>query len=399
VSALDVLPPDQRAALQLLLQQGLSYEDLAGMLGMEPGALRHRAVAGLETIGPDAGRRLAPERRAEIADYLLRQQSDEEAAATREHLASSAGARAWARALAAELRPLAKAGVPDIPAEAPGARGAVPPVPPADAEGAAEREPAPFEQAAGTAASPPSARAGSRPWASSPRAGVTDTSARSGPDAASAPPEPAAAPAAEEGRREDRGKREVSRLGGALLIAGIGILAVVLLVAVVLLGRGFLGGDDDAANDGDGAAQTQPGQPQVVGQINLTSSPEDADYVGLVQIVNQNGERALAIVGQDLPPSSERAAYAVWLYNSPSQARRLGFPPPVGEDGRLSGLATLPENAGDFREVVISRDSDAEQDRPGRIVLRGELELPAEGDAQPGAPPEGGDEGGDEGGG
>src|SRR3977135_417765 len=98
MTEIDDLPADQRAVLQLLLKQGKTYEDLAGILNMDASTVRERAHAGLEALGPDAGRRLAPERRAEVSDYLLGQQSDSQRAATRDHLAGSAAARAWARA-------------------------------------------------------------------------------------------------------------------------------------------------------------------------------------------------------------------------------------------------------------------------------------------------------------
>ena len=41
--SLDVLAPDQRAVVQLVLQQDRSYEELAGLLGIAPEAVRDRA--------------------------------------------------------------------------------------------------------------------------------------------------------------------------------------------------------------------------------------------------------------------------------------------------------------------------------------------------------------------
>jgi hypothetical protein len=117
MSPIDQLPPDQRAALQLLLRQGKSYEDIAGLLRIEPSAVRERARAGLDALGPeDVG--LTLERQDEIADYLLGQQPASQRAATREFLEGSAAGRAWARVVAGELRSLAGDNLPDIPAEA-----------------------------------------------------------------------------------------------------------------------------------------------------------------------------------------------------------------------------------------------------------------------------------------
>ena len=117
MSGIDDLAPDQRAVLQLLLKQGKSYVELGAMLRMEPDAVRDRAATALEQLGPRDGAQLAAERRAEVADYLLGQQSASERQATREFLEGSAAGRAWARVVAGELRPVAGDGLPDIPAE------------------------------------------------------------------------------------------------------------------------------------------------------------------------------------------------------------------------------------------------------------------------------------------
>src|SRR3954454_392547 len=71
--SLDVLAPDQRAVVQLVLQQDRSYEELAGLLGIAPEAVRDRARRGLERLAPDDG--LTDDERGELADYLLGQQS------------------------------------------------------------------------------------------------------------------------------------------------------------------------------------------------------------------------------------------------------------------------------------------------------------------------------------
>ena len=53
MSPLDALAPDQRAVIALVLQQGRSYEDIAGMLGLPVAGVRARAHAGLRSLAPD----------------------------------------------------------------------------------------------------------------------------------------------------------------------------------------------------------------------------------------------------------------------------------------------------------------------------------------------------------
>lgn len=112
---LDSLPADQRAVLQLMLRQGKSYGDLAGLLRISQDTVRdraHLALAGLADPGD-----LSEQRRDEVGDYLLGQQTASQRAGTRSFLDDSAAARGWARALSAELQSLAGEGLPDIPAD------------------------------------------------------------------------------------------------------------------------------------------------------------------------------------------------------------------------------------------------------------------------------------------
>ena len=56
MNRLDNLPPDQRAVLSLLVQQGKSHAEIADMLGISPDAVRDRAQAALSALadGPPA---------------------------------------------------------------------------------------------------------------------------------------------------------------------------------------------------------------------------------------------------------------------------------------------------------------------------------------------------------
>ncbi len=93
---LDQLPADQKAVLQLLLKQGRSYEDIAGLLRLERRAVRERALGALHSLGAAAGADLPPDREDQVADHLLGQQDPAQQDATRDFLAGSAPGRRWA---------------------------------------------------------------------------------------------------------------------------------------------------------------------------------------------------------------------------------------------------------------------------------------------------------------
>ncbi|MFI5010328.1 MAG: RNA polymerase sigma factor [Solirubrobacterales bacterium] len=50
MTLLDDLPPDQRAVLLLLVQQGKSHAEIAGLLGISERSVRERAQAGLDAL-------------------------------------------------------------------------------------------------------------------------------------------------------------------------------------------------------------------------------------------------------------------------------------------------------------------------------------------------------------
>lgn len=113
----DTLAPDQKAVLQLLLKQGKSYGEIAGLLRLDAGSVRERALDALDALGADVPGSLSPERQDEVGDHLLLQQTATARASTRTFLEGSPEARAWARAVADELRPVAGDTLPAIPAE------------------------------------------------------------------------------------------------------------------------------------------------------------------------------------------------------------------------------------------------------------------------------------------
>jgi hypothetical protein len=334
MSPLEPLAPDQRAVVALVLQQGRSYDEIAALLGIPVDAVRARAQAGLAALAPGNG--LPGEITAPLADYLLGQQPEADADATRGLLAESAPAREWASGVAERLAGVAKSPLPEIPGGAPA------PARPRAAKRAPARaaDPAPAE-------TPPS-RPAREP---------------AGDDDHDGAPPPAS-----------------SRLGGVLLIG-----AVVAVVAVVL----FLvlrGGDDEepasTGNPTAAATATPTATPEarVADEIRLRATGGGTANGTMTVFLQGDDQLLFALQAENLPASTQNSSYAVWLTGPGGKARRLGFTDPVGEDGKLGiqgpsqkDLAAFPQLYATYANVVVSEESTEDAKRPQRIVLTGKL--------------------------
>jgi hypothetical protein len=324
MSRLDQLPPDQRAALSLLLRQHKSYAEVAKLLGIPEHAVHDRAQVALAVLAPVQAREVTPERRKEIGDYLLGQQPGvAERLRTRTLLSSSEPARAWASALASQLAPLASAGLPDIPpaAAAPGAGG--------------PQRLQDLSAATATAGSP-------------------DAGAPAPPPASSA-----------------RSPRS-SRLGGAVLL---GVIVVAVVVVVVLLSGGSSGKKSNTTASKTSSTSSTKTGPTVENQISLKPpSGSKSASIGVVDVLAEDGKRAFFIEAQHIP-ASNGFYYAIWLYNSPSNSLPLSKSPAVGSTHRLAGGSLLPAAAGKYHEILLTKETSKHPKSPGHVVLRGPFSL------------------------
>jgi hypothetical protein len=326
MSRLDELPPDQRAALSLLLRQHKSYAEVAALLGIAEHAVHDRAHVAIAVLATRQARAVTPDRRAEITDYLLGQQPGvAERLRTRTLLSSSEPARAWAAEVAAQLAPLG-ASLPEIPPAAPGTGG---PQTLQDLSAAAAASKASATTTAGAA-------------------GGTSGGGSAGSPAAAAP--------------------RSSRLGGGLLLAAI---VVVVVVAVVLLD----GGGKKTTTSKTSTTTATKSEPAVENQIALKppAGPKSGS-IGEVEIVADKGKQAFLIEAQHIP-ASNGFYYAIWLYNSPKSALALSKSPSIGSTHRLAGGSLLPSNAGEFHEILLTRETNPHPTHPGRVVLEGAFSL------------------------
>lgn len=121
MATFDQLSDEQRAIVELVLQQGKSYDELSDMLGIPEGRVRERARDALVRLAPISVRGVEEDWRGQLADYVLGQQAGPEVTATRGHLRRSEAARSWTRSLLDSLEQLYPNG--DLPAVPEGERG------------------------------------------------------------------------------------------------------------------------------------------------------------------------------------------------------------------------------------------------------------------------------------
>jgi len=310
MTSVQALDDTQRAVVQLLLKQGKSYHEIAELLGIDADAVRARAHAALDALGPPTAG-LTASRRAEVADYLLGQQSDAEREATRDHLAESPAARAWARSVAAELRPLAGGDLPDLP----------------DA-----RESEPDEN------------------------------------------EDGGEPLREDGPRRSSRLGGILLLVGVALVAAVVVILLVSGGGDDSATTSTSASTSTPSQQQQQQQAQTSAQPTPIAQINLHAA-NGSGAVGVAQVLATGNQRGLAILGQKLAPSTNTSAYAVWLYSSQTKAKLLGFvDPPVGKSGKFQNVIAVPAGADQYRELVVTREKGNPR-QPGTIVLRGKLTL------------------------
>ena len=311
MATLDSLPPDQRAVLQMVLQRGRSYGDIAAMLSIERSAVRRRALDAFDALGPTNS--IPSPQRALLTDYLLGQLPARAADEVREQLGGTPPGRAWARVVSAQISSLARAPLPEIPVGSSWRQGPAeedPPVgqsaPESDLAGAdvgtAPITPEGTELAADQSQAPP--EIGDESTRPTPEAllgsGAPEPVAGSG--ATPAPPQAAEEQLEEpaEPRREERAaepvwpdeptaagarasashgrtplsggqRRPSSRRGGALLL----VLLAVILIAVVLivaLSRGSGAGNPNTTSR-TGTTSTSASTPTSTSTSTPTSTP------------------------------------------------------------------------------------------------------------------------------
>jgi hypothetical protein len=334
MATFDQLSDEQRAIVELVLQQGKSYDELSDMLGMPEPRVRELARDALVELAPISAHSVEEDWRGQLADYVLGQQGGPEATATRGHMRRSEAARSWTRSLLDSLEPLYPNG--DLPVIPEGDRGR--------------------ERGARRAAFPMGDRGRER----------GDRGRERGAGRAAGGPGRAAAAAEPRALAGDPAVARRRRMVGAAAAA----LAVI-LIAVLLWPIGVLtGGDDNGGGDSSSNAQASD------------SGSISSKMRGSAIVAKQNGKTKLVVTATGLQPSTQAsgsAAYQVWLYNSPSDRKSLGAAV-TNQQGAFQAIAPLPANYRkyefiDMNSVTISGQGKNQTIKNGPSVMRGLLRL------------------------
>jgi hypothetical protein len=296
------LAQDQRAMLQLLLERGQSYDDIASLLGGSQDDVRRRARAALEELAGED-----PDSEVGLTDYLLGQADPIGRADAVRHLQSDPAALALAEELSAKLRLLApEADLPELPQPKKRRRAAAPVSP------------------------------------ASPGGDVED----------------------EDDDDDGKAKSRRARIGEGLsqkqtrTIAAIGAGAVVLLFVVLAIAGVFGGGDDSSSDNPVGTTASGSAADEEVAKIAL-EPVGDADAGGEATVGLANQTQPFADLRlQGLPQISGDEAYILWFLIDD----KTGFPVPqalqVSENGSFDDRLAIPVQAlgivAQARSVAVS---------------------------------------------
>ena len=314
MATFDQLSPEKRAIVELVLQQGKTYPELADMLGMPEPRVRELARDALVELAPVSVRGVEEDWRGQLADYVLGQQSGPEATATKGHLRRSEAARSWARSLLDSLEQLYP-------------NGSVPAIPDGERGRAAKRP------AAAAAAS------------------------------SSAPSDSPGAP---------RGLSTADPVMRRRLLAGAGAVALLLLVAVLLWPIGVLTGDDSSDNSSDSASNNAA----PAGQTSTEQAQQAANGpAGIAIVVDRNGKKQLLVRAAKLAPSGQNEGYYVWLYNSPEDAKSLGGQV-TDQQGNYQAVGPFPADYAKYKYIDVTKQAVGNSTNithSGESVLRGPM--------------------------
>jgi hypothetical protein len=111
-------------------------------------------------------------------------------------------------------------------------------------------------------------------------------------------------------------------------------------------------------------------------QISLDPPSGSSRASGIAVVVRSHRVLRVVLRAVGLRPNTNHDAYAVWLYNRRNDNRLLGFVNPgVGSDGVMQTAVTLPADAGCYRRLIVSLETDSSPGHPHNVALSGDFSL------------------------
>jgi hypothetical protein len=355
MASLEDLPADQRAVLQMVLQRGRTYDEIANLLSIDRSAVRQRALDACDALTPD-GIDPGPEQ-ALVTDYLLSQLPEQVAEQVYIYLEAAGDDREWAHAIAHRLDPLASKPLPEVPVAAPLR---------SDQPAVDDKPYVPYEKPREPHAAPDEEPEPSRvPLSPTPRQ----------------PPATTPSPGAVTARARSRSGQPVRRNRRPLYLGSVAT-AILLVVVVVLVADGgssppkakptHTSTESTAQTNTTTSTTTTNSGPQILAALNLTSPVGATQTLGVAQVVRDDGVVGIVINAQGVPANSAHNAYGVWLSNSATSHKFVGFDPNlVGKNEKLAIEGTLPADASHFKRLLITLETQQHPKAPGEVVLSG----------------------------
>jgi hypothetical protein len=146
-------------------------------------------------------------------------------------------------------------------------------------------------------------------------------------------------------------------------------IAAAIVVAVLLIDKGSGHHASHSSTAAKGASKVK-----VTAQIVMRPPTSASHSVGAVDILTEGSRKAFFIAAEKLP-ATHGFYYAIWLYNSPTSAKALNRAPAVGSSGTLQGGSLLPEDAGNYKQILLTRETASRPTQPGTVALQGNFTL------------------------
>jgi hypothetical protein len=161
------------------------------------------------------------------------------------------------------------------------------------------------------------------------------------------------------------------------VLLALGAVVVVAVVLVLLL----TGGSSKKHTSSTAARPTTTPTAtsttnRAIAQVNLFPPTSGGAARGIAQIRNVNNALYVLIYATGVPANNHNA-YAVWLYNSGTSSQLVGFvSPAVGSNGQLQTAGKLAANPANYKQLLVTLETQAHPKAPGQIVLAGMIKIP-----------------------